>query len=61
MIELLIRISNSETSYTHKVLLHEEGLVLSKSDPTLKSLVDQALAEFHGEVEDVVVKIKFIW
>jgi hypothetical protein len=61
MIEVTVKISNDETRYSKKYLIHQEGLVISKDDKTLKAYVDQAISEFQGTIEDVVIKIKFTW
>ena len=61
MIELSIKVSNSEQALTYKHLIHEEGLCLSKDDPTLSALVLKAIEDFKGAVDDVIVKIKMVW
>jgi hypothetical protein len=60
MIEVSVKVSNSEQSYTQKFLVYE-SFSLSHDDPDLKKMVDEAIANFKGNVEDVNVKIKMVW
>jgi hypothetical protein len=57
MIELSVKVSNSEQSYTHKFLVYE-ALTLSEDSPMLADYVSQARACFKGEVDDVRISAK---
>jgi hypothetical protein len=61
VIELSVKVSNSEQHYTQKFLIHQEGLSLSHDDPELARMVNEAIANFKGSVDDVLVKVKFTW
>jgi hypothetical protein len=61
MIEISIKISDDTSHYIQKHLLHEEGLTLSHDDPTLKKLVEEAIANFKGNPSDILVRIKYTW
>lgn len=63
VVELSIRVSNSEKATVTKHLVYEP-MSLSKKDPVLSHLVDQAVKEFKSvmhDVDDVVIKIKMVW
>lgn len=61
MIELSIKVRDEQNTLTQKYLLHAEGLTLSHDDATLKKMVEETIANFKGIVEDVIIKIKFVW
>ena len=61
MIELTVKVSNEEKRMTKKHLVHENDLVLSRDDPLLISLVNEATQEFASEVDDVKLIITMIW
>lgn len=54
MIEITVKISNDEKTL-RKRLLHEGDLTLSREDPFIISLIQEAMKEFQDEVDDVVV------
>jgi hypothetical protein len=68
-IELSIRVSGTEKSYTHKHLIYiqdELPISLCYNDPILTGMKNEAIDEFkkisQGEdPEDVVFRIKMIW
>lgn len=65
MIELSIKVANSDRSFTHRHLVHEE-VCLIPHDPVLMPLVHEAIKLFKGddgttEIEDVVIKAKMVW
>ncbi len=61
MIEISVKVSNEEQTYTKKYLEYSEDLVLNHEDPRLAEFVKQAMGEFKGIVEDVVVRAKMVW
>ena len=61
MIEISVKVSNSEMRLTEKFLIHEEGLVISHDYAPLKELVEQTIRKFKDEAEDVLVTFKFTW
>lgn len=61
MIEVSIKVSDDSSSLVKKHLLHEEGLSLSHDDAILAAWVNEAIEEFKGNVDDVVIKTKFTW
>lgn len=65
MIELSIRVSNSEHSYIHKILCSHD-LLLSKADVVLSEWIEEAVQKFNAlspdeTVDDVVIKTKMDW
>jgi hypothetical protein len=61
MIELSIKVRDDESTLVQKYLLHEEGLTLSHDDASLKKMVDETVANFKGNAQDVIIKIKYTW
>lgn len=61
MLEISVKVSNEEQAYTKKHLEYAEDVVLSHEDPRLAEFVKQAMDEFKGTVEDVVVRVKMVW
>ena len=59
-IEVVIKVSDSDTTLTDKHVIHENFKV-SHEDATLSNLVQECVRKFKGEPEDVVVKIKYVW
>lgn len=65
MIELCIKVSNSEHSYTHKILSSED-VFLSQEDSRLSAWVKEAVDKFKDlspdeAVDNVVLKAKMDW
>ena len=58
--EVRIKISNPEQKYTKKELCYEP-ITLSKEDPGLLAMFEQALKEFKGPVEEVSVVLSMVW
>lgn len=58
MIELVIKVSDSEQTLTEKFLIMEEGLSLSHDDTTLKTYVDSVVEKFKTMESDINIKIK---
>ena len=68
MIEITVKVSNSEQTLTQKFLHHcdipgGEGqcLMLSHDDEQLSQMVNETISKFKGQAEDVVLKIKYTW
>lgn len=61
MIEISVKVSGDDQTLTQKYLLHEEGISLSHDDATLTKMVQDTIANFKGQPEDVIVKIKYTW
>jgi hypothetical protein len=61
MLEIKILISNEEESYIQKHLVYDEDVTLCKEDPKLQKLVNDAIKNFKGNVDDVILRIKMIW
>jgi len=55
VIEIIIIIKDSEKSFRQKTLCYDT-LYLDPDTPYLKGLIAQALAQFQGEPEDIVIK-----
>ena len=60
MIEVIIKVSDSERTLTQKFLA-DEGFIMDHSDPVLEDFVKQAIANFNGKPDDVVVKTICDW
>jgi hypothetical protein len=65
MIEVVVKVSDEDSTLTQKYLLHEEGITLSHDNPELRKMVDQATQDFGGSTEpaglDIIVKFKLTW
>lgn len=61
MIELSIKVSNSELSQTAKHTIYDTPLLMDHSDKTLEALVNEALSTFGGEPDDIVIKSTYFW
>lgn len=63
MIEAHVKISNSESKLAKKALIYDENIFLSKDDPKLQLIVDQALKDFErsGTPEEVILTLKMVW
>ncbi len=61
MLEISVKVSNSDQTFVMKYLEYSEDIVLSKDDPKLSSMVEKAVKSFGGIVDDVVVRIKLVW
>ena len=58
--EISIKLSNEEQSFTQKFLSYDQ-IQLTHTDPTLQDYVRQTKEAFKGNVDDCVIKIKFVW
>lgn len=61
MIEVSVKVRDEQNTLTQKYLIHEEGLVLSHDSLALKAMVEETIANFKGQAQDVIIKIKFVW
>ncbi len=61
MIEISVKVSNEEQSYTKKCLEYSNDIVMCKDDPKLVAFVRQAVSEFKGPVERVVLRTVMEW
>lgn len=60
MIELTVKVSNEEKRMTKKHLI-DEGIMLSRDDPTLIAYVHESTTEFASDVDDVKLIITMVW
>jgi hypothetical protein len=58
--EVKIIVSNEEQKFVQKHLCYEK-ITISRSDQTLGSLVESALNDFKGSVDEIDLVIKFKW
>lgn len=61
MIEISIVARNEEKKLSHKHLAYNTDITLNRDDPRLISLVEAITKEFGEGLDEVVVKIKFMW
>ena len=61
MLEVTIKVSNSERSLTQKHLLYQDDVMVSKGNDELSAKVEKAIEIFADEVDDVVVKTRMDW
>lgn len=63
MIELTVKVKNSESKLSKNFLLYDEDIVLNTSDAKLKAYVDQTVKDFLecGKPETVETTLKMIW
>lgn len=61
MIEVQVKVQGDDQTLTQKYLVHEEGLSLSRDDFALSEMVKKTKDAFTGQVEDILVKIKYQW
>jgi hypothetical protein len=65
MVEVSIKVSNSNQSLTKKEIDYSKSITISQDDHILKNWVGNAVKEFKGtdekDVEDVVLKFKMVW
>ena len=59
-VEVSVKVANDDKSYVHKHLCYEP-ITLCMSDHQLSSIVQAALSEFKGNVDDVVIKARMVW
>lgn len=65
-IEISVKVSNDEQKLVKKFLFYpqkagnglEKSLFLSKDDPELRNMVEDAVKSFKGDVDDVSLTIK---
>jgi hypothetical protein len=61
MIEISIVARNEEKKLQHKHLAYNTDITLNKEDQTLVDLLNSIQKEFGEGLDDITVKIKFIW
>ena len=61
MLEISVKVSNSDQTFVMKYLEYSEDIVLSHDDPKMCGMVNKAIQAFGGVVEDVIVRIKLVW
>jgi hypothetical protein len=61
MIEIAVKLKSDDDSLVAKYLVHEEGLCLTHEDATLSKLVQETLAKFKGQPDDILIKLKYTW
>lgn len=61
MIDISVKIKGEDSSYTKRLLEYDADVTMSRDDPTLKALVEEAMKEFKGHIEDVIVKTVMYW
>lgn len=60
MIELTIKVKDCNGTLTKRFDPIYEQVTMSEDDPIIKKHIEQALKEFTGEPEDVVVKVRMV-
>lgn len=58
--EIKVKVSNDEQRYSQKFACYEP-ITISKDDPTLAQMVEEAMKNFKGNVEEVKVIISYNW
>ena len=61
MLEVIVRVKGEDQILNRKFLCYEENVQMNHDDPHLKKMVEATISDFKGEVEDVLVKIKYTW
>lgn len=61
MIELVVKVSGDDKTFSLSHLLLDETITLSHDDPILRSLVEKAVENFKGVPEDVAIRAKMVW
>ena len=67
MIEISVKVSDAELTLTQKFLHYtnsiepEKALEVSHEDAELSRMVNETIAKFKGQPEDVIVKLKYTW
>lgn len=63
MIEVNVKVTNSESKLAKRSLLYDEDIVLSRNEPRLERLIEQALKEFErsGAPAEVLLTLKMVW
>lgn len=60
MAEIIIRIKDAERTQTQRFMA-DLGFRVAPDDPLLKSYIEEAIKNFNGKPEDVIVKIICDW
>jgi len=60
VIEVKVKVSNDEQNYNKKFICYEP-IRLAKDDPILLGMVEGAIKDFKGGVDDVDVIMKMKW
>ena len=61
MIELTLKVSNSEKSLRKKFMWDKGDLLLSPDNELLKDMVSEAVKEFQADVDDVLITSRMTW
>jgi hypothetical protein len=61
MIEISITAKNEEKRLTHKHLDYSGNTAINRDNENLKKYVDAITREFVDAIDDIIIKIKFIW
>ena len=59
-VEVKVKVSNDEQKYTQKFPCYE-AICISKDDPTLAKMVEEAIKNFKGDVDEVKVTFAYNW
>lgn len=62
--EVTVVIKEEERVYRQKFLSYEDvdGVVsLSQENPALRSMVEEAIANFKGEPEEIIIRAVYVW
>jgi len=60
MLELAITVKNEEQSLTQKHLIYDK-IEVSHDDTILSNYVELAKSAFGENIEDIILKIRFVW
>jgi len=61
MIEIIVKISDSERTMTQKFLHYDDPISMSQDDECLKAYVNEALEKFGTHPFDVLITTKYVW
>lgn len=59
-VEVKVKVSNDEQKYIQKFPCYEP-ITISKEDPVLDKMVQEAIKNFKGIVEEVKVTFSYAW
>ena len=59
-VEVKVKVSNDEQKYSQKFPCYD-SITISKDDPTLAKMVEEAIRNFKGDVDDVKVIVTYSW
>jgi hypothetical protein len=61
MIEICIIAKNEEKTLRHKHLDYSTDIKINRDDPKLIKYIEDIAQDFGEAIDDIIIKIKFIW